>query len=537
MPEQETGQREPRSRRELLAMIGAVAGSAVMYEAMTSLGHAQESPHRGAPRLQGDPRGARVLVLGAGLAGMVAAIELRKAGYQVEILEYQNRAGGRNWTLRGGDTYTELGGFTQRCEFDQGQYLNPGPWRIPYNHHAMLELCRRHNVALEPFIQVNHNAWIHNSRSFDGKPKRYREIQADFIGQTSELLAKAAQQDKLDGDVTREDKEALLAALRRWGALDSDYRYKSSLLTSDRRGFAKDPGGGLTARPEASEPLPMSELMRSGMWRYLANGMLYEFQTTMFQPVGGMDTIGQALFRELGPEIVRFGRKVTEIRQSDSGVRVVHVDAAQGGNPVETTADWCVCTIPLTVLSQTEMDVGGPMRAAIDDIPYDASAKVGLQFKRRFWEQDEQIFGGISYTDLPNSLISYPSSGFMSPGKGVLLAAYPYGGVYAYQLSAMSPEDRIRHSLDWGSQIHGQKYRDEFETGVSVAWHRVPWTLGCAGTWTEAKRAEHYDNLCAIDNRLVLAGEHASYLPAWQEGAVLSAYDAIERLHRRVVGG
>ena len=73
------------------------------------------------------------------------------------------------------------------------------------------------------------------------------------------------------------------------------------------------------------------------------------------------------------------------------------------------------------------------------------------------------------------------------------------------------------------------------EKHFSVAWHRVPWTLGCAGSWTDELRAEHYDNLCAIDGRIVLAGEHASYIPAWQEGAVLSALDAIRRLHARHV--
>lgn len=537
MAEQDQQPGGARSRRELFAMIGTLAGSAVMYEAMTSLGYAQESPYRGVPRLQGDVKGAKVLVLGAGLAGMVSAIELRKAGYQVEVLEYQGRAGGRNWTIRGGDTYTELGGFTQRCGFDEGQYLNPGPWRLPYHHHAMLELCRRHGVALEPFVQVNYNAWLHNSRSFGGKPVRYREVQADFMGQTSELLAKAVKQNQLDQAVTADETDALLAALRRWGALDKDYAYRESLLTSDRRGFAKAPGGGLSARPKPSGVLDRGELLRSGLWRYLTTGFLHEFQTTMFEPVGGMGRIGDALFRELGPEVVRFGRKVTEIRQSERGVRVVHVDAGQGGTPVESTAAWCVCTIPLTVLSQTEMDVSPGLRAAIDSIPYDASAKVGLQFKRRFWEEDEQIYGGISYTDLPNSLISYPSNGYMSGGKGVLLGAYPYGGPNAYLLSAMAPEERVKAAVEWGAQIHGRAYRDEFETGVSVAWHRVPWTLGCAGSWTEEKRAEHYDTLCAIDNRLVLAGEHASYIPAWQEGAVLSAYDAVERLHRRVVGG
>jgi monoamine oxidase len=63
----------------------------------------------------------------------------------------------------------------------------------------------------------------------------------------------------------------------------------------------------------------------------------------------------------------------------------------------------------------------------------------------------------------------------------------------------------------------------------------VPWNLGCSGAWTDALRAEHYKNLCQIDGRILLAGEHASYIPAWQEGAILSSLDAIQRLHRRVL--
>src|SRR5215469_13020817 len=94
------------SRRELLSLIGAVAGSAAMYHAMTSLGFAAESRYQGPIKLEGDPEGASVLILGAGLAGMTAALELRKVGYQVRILEFNKRPGGRNWTIRGGDTYT-----------------------------------------------------------------------------------------------------------------------------------------------------------------------------------------------------------------------------------------------------------------------------------------------------------------------------------------------------------------------------------------------------------------------------------------------
>ena len=84
----------------MLALIGTIAGSSAMYHAMTSLGFASESAYKGPLKLAGDVKGASVLILGAGLAGMTAALELRKAGYKVQILEFNNRAGGRNWSIR-----------------------------------------------------------------------------------------------------------------------------------------------------------------------------------------------------------------------------------------------------------------------------------------------------------------------------------------------------------------------------------------------------------------------------------------------------
>src|SRR6202166_1264036 len=156
----------PVSRRDLLSLIGAVSGSAAMYHAMTSLGFASDSGYKGPIKLDGDPKGASVLILGAGLAGMTAALELRKAGYQVRILEFNSRAGGRNWTLRGGDSFTELGDFTQTCEFEEGLYINPGPFRIPYHHRALLDYWKRLGVALEPFVPLNHNAFLHATNAF-----------------------------------------------------------------------------------------------------------------------------------------------------------------------------------------------------------------------------------------------------------------------------------------------------------------------------------------------------------------------------------
>ncbi|MBV0893385.1 flavin monoamine oxidase family protein [Paracoccus sp. Z118] len=513
-------------------MIGAAAGTSAMYAAMTSLGHAAQSPYKGPIRLEGDPKGAKVLILGAGLAGMAAALELRAAGYHVEILEYREKAGGRCWTLRSGDTYTELGGFTQNVDFAEGNYINPGPWRIPYNHHALLDYCRRLGVTLEPFIQQNHNAYLHSSKAFGGKPMRFREIDADFRGNISELLAKATNAGALDEAVTPTDREALMASLKYYGALDDEFNYLKGDHSSEYRGWAKWPGGGASARPEPSEPLDFAAILQSRLWNKLVDADLVEFQETMFQPVGGMDRIAVAFEKQVG-DLIKYNCKVTEIRQNDEGVTVTYMGSDGSGEPRTATADWCLCTIPFSILSQIDADLSAEMKGVVDSMPYAASVKFGLEFKRRFWEQDEAIYGGITYTDLPITLISYPSTGYQSDGPAVLLGGYAWDAI-ANQFTSMSPEERLKWAIEYGTHIHPQ-YPQEFKTGVSVVWHRVPWTLGCYGLWRE--REANYDKATRIDGRILMAGEHISYLPGWMEGAITSTLDAVSRLHDRVING
>jgi monoamine oxidase len=520
------------SRRSLLSLIGVVAGSAAMFHAMTELGFAEGSSFTGPIKLSQPPPDTTVLILGAGVAGMVAAMELRDAGYRVRVLEYNGRAGGRNWTLYGGDTFTELGGATQHVRFDPGQYLNPGPWRLPYSHRGILYYARRLGVALEPFTQVNYNAYVHSTDAYGGKPQRYRQVQADFHGHVAELLSKCTRQNALDQSVSKEDREILMLALRDWGALDANYEYKKSFASSMRRGFDVDPGGGLKSVPVPSEPAALSDLLRSRLWSAIGAGHNYELQSAIFQPKGGMGIIGQAMGKDLGP-LIEYNCKVTNIHQDDAGVSVTYVDSRSGREMRTARAKWCICTIPTPILAQIPMNVGPRMKAAIDQLPYLAALKVGLQFKRRFWEEDDDIYGGHSYTNLPNAMIGYPMWDYFSKGKGVLLGAYTFGRP-AYIAASKSPEERIKDALLHGSQIHPQ-YMSEFENGVAVAWHRVPWTLGCQGAWTEESRNSHYDNLCALDGRIMLANEHASRLPGWQEGSVTSALDAIGRLHARVM--
>lgn len=504
------------SRRDLLSLIGLLGGSAAAYQAMTSLGLAAPSPYRGPVRLEGDVRGASVLVLGAGLAGLTAALELRQAGYTVQVLEADDRIGGRNRTLRGGDRIVELGGAEQVCLFDSGLHFDPGPWRIPFHHRAVLEYCRRFGVALEPFIELNPNAYLQSPGSFGGKPQRIRRIKGDFQGHVAELLAKATAQEKLDSALTGEDQEILLDALKRWGGLDRSYRYRVGSM------------------PEAGPPVGLKDILGSRLWEAFAKLNAAEAETTLLQPTGGMDAIGRAFAERLGG-IIRTGAKVVRIRQAGDGVTVAWEDRNHPGQLTESRADWCVCTIPLSVLKQIPMDVGPKLKAAITAVPYASAVKVGLQFRRRFWEEDDGIYGGVSFTNLPIEAIGYPSTGF-NGGKGILLGAYPWDDPNAATFTALQPAERLRLALEHGATIHPQMPA-EFDTGVAVAWSRLPFAQGCSARWTEELRAAHYDALCAIDGRLVLAGEHASSLPAWQEGAILSALDAIDRLHKRVLAG
>jgi monoamine oxidase len=230
-----------------------------------------------------------------------------------------------------------------------------------------------------------------------------------------------------------------------------------------------------------------------------------------------MGRIGEAFGRELGP-LIRYDAKVTQVVQDNKGVTVTYVDSRTSQDPRTARADWCLCTIPLSILAQIPMNVGPALATAISSVPYASAIKVGLQFKRRFWEQDDQIYGGITYTDLPITNIAYPNTGFLSGGKGVLLGAYIWG-MDAMRFTAMAPAERVRRVLDYGSQIHPQ-YHKEFDNGVAVAWHRSPFTLGCFGMWNEETRTQHYAPASARRG----AGRRGTAPPAQHHCALLRTH-------------
>ena len=363
-----------------------------------------------------------------------------------------------------------------------------------------------------------------------------REARADMYGYTSELLAKAVSQSELDQRLTTDDKAKLVEYLRAEGNLSPDLFYRGARSSpylptdefpGDRRGFRTNPGAAdQPGKPD--DPFDLTALIQSGFGLYFQFPNELDQQMTMFQIVGGTHNLARGFESRVGSKIT-FGAVVKEIRQRPNGVRVVYHDAH--GSPHEISGDYCICAIPLSVLKGIPSDFAPAMQRAIAGVPYMPVGKIGLQFKRRFWEEDDRIFGGISRTNLPITQIWYPPTGFLGR-KGVLVGYYNYGP-NATAISALPHAQREAKALQQGSKIHPQ-YPKEFENSFSVAWHKTPYTMGGWAGYRGTARRDLYPVLNQPDGRIYLAGEHLSYLTGWMAGALESARKVCHDLHRRV---
>ncbi|MCS0581620.1 flavin monoamine oxidase family protein [Massilia pinisoli] len=515
------------TRREFLYRAAAVGGSALVLGAMNAWGMGIASRASAPPALSGSGKGKKVVILGAGLAGMTAAYELGKLGYHVDVLEARPFAGGRCQTARKGFTLQELGGEAQTCRFDDGLYINHGPWRIPLDHQSTLYYTKLFGIPLEVMVNDNDHAWVYmeDAGPFSKQRLRPAQVKADLRGHVAELLAKSVQAQRLDTALTADDQRLLLDYLAHEGALSAqDLVYRGR----NGAGYAEPPGAGLKPG-RLADPLGFRDLLASKVGRVYSAVQEFPMHATMFQPVGGMDRIAHGFAKRLG-RTIRYGAEVQAIRQSPGQVTVTVRDA-NSGTVSQIAADYCLCTIPLSVLRTIDADFSDGFKGALKAVSYAPVGKIGLQMKRRFWEEDDQIYGGHVLTDLKAiNTISLPSSGWQSK-KGVLLGYYHYA-LDAIEVSALSPAERAEFAVSAGEKIF-PPYRASFETAFSVAWHRVKYNLGGWAEWDDAGRTHAYPTLLAGEGRVLLAGEHMSYLTGWQAGAIESAWLQIEELHRR----
>jgi monoamine oxidase len=170
------------SRRRFLRLVARAGGTRALYATMVQLKLLPvPAAYAGPPQLPpASGEGVRVLVLGAGIAGMTAAYELGRAGYACSVLEARARPGGRNWSVRRGDTVEEEGSM-QSCTFDAGphMYFNAGPARIPHHHRAILDYCRALGVPLEVIVNDNRATSFQDDGAFAGKPVSTRRLMHD----------------------------------------------------------------------------------------------------------------------------------------------------------------------------------------------------------------------------------------------------------------------------------------------------------------------------------------------------------------------
>ena len=196
-------------------------------------------------------------------------------------------------------------------------------------------------------------------------------------------------------------------------------------------------------------------------------------------------------------------------------------------------ADFCVCTIPLPVLSNIEHNFESETSRAIDFVPYINTGKIGLQFKRRFWEEDEQIYGGITHTNNELTQIFYPSYDYLEK-KGVLIGYYNFNDK-AKKTGTLNFAAREKLALEQGRKIHPQ-YDTEFESSFSVSWEKTKYSQGGWSLYNSESRQTSYKALNKPDGNTYFAGEHVTYLNSWMAGAFESARKVTTDLHSRVTG-
>jgi monoamine oxidase len=505
------------TRRRFLGQLGVAGGSSLVMTALTSwdLMAGQAGPR---PALTGRPPNAKVLVLGAGISGLVVAYELGKLGYDARILEARDRVGGINWTVRRGSEHAEINGERQVCAFDEGLHLNVGPWRIPYTHTGVLNYCRELGVPMQIFLNEADGSYFYYEGDAAGalsnRRVRLREVKADLIGHVNELIAKAIDQRQLDLPLTAEDTQRFVNFLVGQGYLDaSDRRYKAFV----NRG----PGN----------PYGLAELLRAGFGNRLRSVPPGDGTTAapMFHPVGGMDQIPKAFQRAIGSSRITFNAEVQSVHQTASEVEVIYLET-KSGKKTRVTADFVVACLPLSVLGGVDIDLSPEMMQAVRATTYSDSAKLGLAMKRRFWEEDDQIFGGHLYSNLPLGEFSYPSSDYFSK-KGVLLGLYVHAPIG--DLADRPVSTRVEHVLAHASKVHPQ-IRTEFESAYAVWWKKVPYNLGGFASGAPPARLAQF---AKVDNRIILgSAATAPYSePDWQEGAVAAAWQALKSLHGRAM--
>ncbi len=446
----------------------------------------------------------RVVVVGAGMAGLVAAYELVRAGHDPIVIEAQSRIGGRV--------------FTMREPFAPGLHAEAGAMRIPRSHALTMAYVEKFSLTALPFTMNNPRAYIHiggeRLRAADA------EREPDRLGFDVAAHERGHPIGRLWAAALRPIVEKLEAGGQdAWPAVVEGYDEYSvrEFLEAARWSEGAIEAFGLLFNYEALMNSSFLELLREEV------GDCY---TDLVQIEGGTDRLPHAIYRDIAPR-VRFSARVVAIDQTPDKV-IVHYQTLAGR--AQETGDYAIITVPFSVLRHIEAlkPFSRAKQRAIRQLRYDASAKIFIQCRRRFWEDDDGIFGGGTITDLPVRNIYYPEHG-RETGRGVLLASYTWSED-AQRWGSLSQSDRIAQTLENVSVIHPE-VMDCFEVGASKMWHDDEFAGGAFALFDPGQQTLLHAHIVAPEGRIHFAGEHASLAHAWIQGAIESGLRAASEVH------
>ncbi len=445
-----------------------------------------------------------VVVIGAGLAGLVAAFELKREGHHVTVLEAQNRVGGRIYTLR--------------APFAPGLYAEAGGMRIPRAHDLTLRYCELFDLPLRPFVMGNPRGLVHvggqrmTREEVDREPERLPyQLESHERGRTADELWESA-----IGDLrvmVEQDRDTA------WAHIVREYDQYSLYEFLRFKGWSRG----------AIEYFTVLNFLESDMHNSLVEVLREDLggaYVDMQEIAGGMDRLPNAFYGQLEDE-VRFGANVFALDQDGEGV-TAHVKTESGRSSIR--ADYGIITVPFSVLRTIEAvtPFSAGKQRAIRQLNYHASTKILFQVHHRFWEDEDGITGGGTVTELPIRRLNYPTPD-LDTTRGVLLASYTWGQD-ALQWGAMDEETRLEEALEDVARIH-PRIREEYEGGTSHAWYSDRWARGAFAMFAPEQQTDLQADIVRPEGRFFFAGEHCSLYHAWIQGALESGIRAAREIH------
>jgi monoamine oxidase len=473
-------------RRDFLKQT-AVASAAVSAHTLNTFAFGQRNLQRSGP-----PK--KIIIIGAGLAGLSAAYELTQAGHDVTVLEARTRPGGRVHTLRD--------------QFAEGLYAEAGASRIPNHHHFTLKYIELFGLTLDPFEPTDLPSVYHvRGKRIEVRPGQIVDWPYNLTAEERALGLRGMRQ------------KYIWSMLGELGDVSDPSWPRPEILKKydhvNRSDFWRSRG----ASDEAVALLSLGGIDdRSETWStlfMLRNQALNRKLERYYKIRGGNDLLPKAFSARLS-EKIHYAVPVVRIEQSASAVKAVFLRA---GSYHTLTGDHLICAVPFSVQKNIEVAPAFSVEKerAIEQLPYLSASKIFLQSKKRFWLEEKQ--SGFATTDLPIGQVWDMT--YKQPGTRGILQAFPIS-LHSRRITGMTEHERITLALEQVEMIH-PGLREHFEGGVTKCWDEDQWSLGASAYYKPGQFSSLLPHVARPEGRIYFAGEHTSvWIDGWMQGALES---------------